>query len=535
VYTESGVYTYQTTNAAGCDSTATLNLTVNYSTAGVETVTACNSYVWHGVEYFASVDTVTYTTVNAAGCDSVVTLNLTVNQCNTTELVACDSYTWNVTGLTYTEGGTYVSGTDTLLLTINHSTAAVDQQEACDSYTWIDGNIYNESNSTATFTLENVAGCDSVVTLDLTVNYTVYNSVVLTAAQSYTVNNHYITESTVFTDTLTALTGCDSIVTYDITIVDTIWYNVNVISDSARGSVTGAGRYEDGALATLTATAADGYRFLAWSDGQSFVSMENPYSFTVTEDVTLTALFRRDFVPDFIDSITFNLAVNDSAMGTTTPAPGIYRYAAGDLATVTAAANEGYHLDYWLVSALGLTDTLREESYSGVLPTNLAGLSISVTAVFAADPVVHTTYNIIGESNDTTMGIVIGSGPYEEGTIATLTAMAKPGHRFVQWSNGETTATIQIYVTEDVTLIATFEPVEGIDDVEIADVEIYAVGRDIFVNGANGRDIYVFDVNGRLIVSQKSAGETAAFRMRDTGVYLVKVGTASAKRVMVMR
>ena len=37
----------------------------------------------------------------------------------------------------------------------------------CDTYTWIDGNTYTASNNTATFTLTNSAGCDSVVTLIL--------------------------------------------------------------------------------------------------------------------------------------------------------------------------------------------------------------------------------------------------------------------------------------------------------------------------------------------------------------------------------
>jgi len=41
---------------------------------------------------------------------------------------------------------------------------------ACDSYMWIDGNTYTASNNTATFTLTNVAGCDSLVTLNLTIN-----------------------------------------------------------------------------------------------------------------------------------------------------------------------------------------------------------------------------------------------------------------------------------------------------------------------------------------------------------------------------
>ena len=46
---------------------------------------------------------------------------------------------------------------------------AIDVQTACDSYTWIDGNTYAVSNNIATDTLTNVAGCDSIVTLDLTI------------------------------------------------------------------------------------------------------------------------------------------------------------------------------------------------------------------------------------------------------------------------------------------------------------------------------------------------------------------------------
>jgi hypothetical protein len=44
-----------------------------------------------------------------------------------------------------------------------------DIQTACDSFTWIDGNTYTASNNSATFTLTNAAGCDSLVTLDLTI------------------------------------------------------------------------------------------------------------------------------------------------------------------------------------------------------------------------------------------------------------------------------------------------------------------------------------------------------------------------------
>jgi hypothetical protein len=66
-----------------------------------------------------------------------------------------------------------MSGCDsvvTLDLTITNSTSGTDTQTACDSYTWIDSNTYTSNNNTATHTLVNVGGCDSVVTLDLTIN-----------------------------------------------------------------------------------------------------------------------------------------------------------------------------------------------------------------------------------------------------------------------------------------------------------------------------------------------------------------------------
>ncbi|MEZ5011723.1 MAG: T9SS type A sorting domain-containing protein, partial [Bacteroidales bacterium] len=44
-----------------------------------------------------------------------------------------------------------------------------DVQTGCYEFTWIDGITYTEDNNTATFTLESINGCDSIVTLDLTI------------------------------------------------------------------------------------------------------------------------------------------------------------------------------------------------------------------------------------------------------------------------------------------------------------------------------------------------------------------------------
>ena len=139
-WTTSNTYKDTLQNAGGCDSVITINLTITGPSTGTDVITACNSYTWiDNNTYTASNNTATHTIVNGAanGCDSIVTLNLTINNTAT--------------------------GTDVIT--------------ACNSYTWIDNNTYNASNNTATHTITNGAanGCDSVVTLNLTIN-TVDNS-----------------------------------------------------------------------------------------------------------------------------------------------------------------------------------------------------------------------------------------------------------------------------------------------------------------------------------------------------------------------
>jgi len=82
-YSTSGTYTATLTNAAGCDSVITLNLTVNLPSATTlnETICSPNSYSFNGQSYSTS-GTYTATLTNAAGCDSIVTLNLTIQSCD---------------------------------------------------------------------------------------------------------------------------------------------------------------------------------------------------------------------------------------------------------------------------------------------------------------------------------------------------------------------------------------------------------------------------------------------------------------------
>ena len=167
----------------GCDRTIRLALTIRPKATGTDTRSACETYDWiDGNTYTVSNNTATYTFTEGAvnGCDSTVTLNLTIkhNTSFTDIRTECDSYTW-IDGNTYNASNntavhhtTNVAGCDsavTLNLTLNQSTSAIDQQVACDSYTWINGTTYNSSTTTPTHTIPNAAGCDSTITLHLTI------------------------------------------------------------------------------------------------------------------------------------------------------------------------------------------------------------------------------------------------------------------------------------------------------------------------------------------------------------------------------
>jgi hypothetical protein len=68
---------------------------------------------------------------------------------------------------------------------------------------------------------------------------------------------------------------------------------VNPVANSEYGYTIGDGLYEEGgkSTATITAVAFSGYKFVSWTKNGVEISTDNPYSFTVTEDVELVANF----------------------------------------------------------------------------------------------------------------------------------------------------------------------------------------------------------------------------------------------------
>lgn len=69
-------------------------------------------------------------------------------------------------------------------------------------------------------------------------------------------------------------------------------YTVTATIDPAgAGAVTGAGQYQEGATATITATPAEGYTFSGWAENGATVSTDESYTFTVTGNRAFVAVF----------------------------------------------------------------------------------------------------------------------------------------------------------------------------------------------------------------------------------------------------
>ena len=210
------------------------------STASIDTAT-CMSYVSpSGLYTWTESGTYLDTLVNAGGCDSVITVNLTIHPNSEVEISAasCDEYTspsglytWTETGV-YADTLTNILGCDSIItvnLTINNTTLNEINVSACGPYTSPSGLYLWEESGTYNDTLSTIAGCDSILVIDLTVSEPSYASIIDTVCQSYLSPSglYTWTETGVYNDTITNMAGCDSIITLDL-IINTVNIDVTI-------------------------------------------------------------------------------------------------------------------------------------------------------------------------------------------------------------------------------------------------------------------------------------------------------------------
>ena len=173
---------------------------------------------------------------SSAGCDSIITLDLTVNPAKTTILhdTICQikdysNYNFNLTNPitgSYHDTLSTIYGCDsiiTLNLTVHPTFNDTIYTQICDNDSVFFGGKYYFIQNIYTDSLKTVFGCDSLSTLNLTVHPT-FNDTIYTQicdADSTFFDGQYYSFGGFYTNAYTTINGCDSILNLQLTVYPT--------------------------------------------------------------------------------------------------------------------------------------------------------------------------------------------------------------------------------------------------------------------------------------------------------------------------
>ena len=231
----SGQYTALLTGANGCDSTAILNLTVLPVQGSVLEATICanETYAFNGLVLN---DAGTYTAVltGANGCDSTVVLTLNVLPTQSTPLSAtiCSNQTYDFEGQEVSVQGIYsailqgVNGCDSIItldLTVLPTAESSFAVSVCDGGTYEFNGIILTQSGTYQAIYEGAAanGCDSIETLFLTIFEAIPPTNLtgaICAGEAYDFYGTSLTAAGTYSAALSSTLGCDSIIVLTLTV-----------------------------------------------------------------------------------------------------------------------------------------------------------------------------------------------------------------------------------------------------------------------------------------------------------------------------
>ncbi len=188
-YNSAGIYYHTLETVHGCDSTIKLNLVQDPSYTYYPIESTCEGgpgFLFDGEYLQPSTYPYTFAYETVAGCDSIYIIQVNESEYNSKNYnvsICATEYTWPSNGHTYYETGVYYdtlhyegSCDSTLILNLelrpSFDTDVVTT--SCDTYHW-KNDEYNvdmifEHSTTYTHHYTNIYGCDSEVTLYLTIN-----------------------------------------------------------------------------------------------------------------------------------------------------------------------------------------------------------------------------------------------------------------------------------------------------------------------------------------------------------------------------
>ncbi|MBE6527313.1 MAG: hypothetical protein E7Z63_06070, partial [Thermoplasmata archaeon] len=211
-----------------------------------------------------------------------------------------------------------------------------------------------------------------------------------------------------------------------------LYSEVSLTVSGTGGAVSGQGSYLIGSYADVTATPLAGWMFVGWYDGDKVMSTDADYTFLVSGDIDLSAVFAQYY--EVYTSVQGEGIIDGGG-----------KYVLDTNAALEAVPAHGYKLARWIVDGVDSSNT------------NPLIVDSSVTVVAVFEPREFTvTATVIGN------GSVSGTGSVVHGGSIQLTAIADPGNTFWMWvldgvESTESTLTIT-NIADDVVVTAKFHP-----------------------------------------------------------------------------
>lgn len=227
--TQSGQYQYKGLTQHNCDSTIQLILTINKNSSGNLNLSVCDSIEILGKTYNIA-GSYQINTLNYNGCDSTINLTLSIlSQKIIENRSSCDSFNWN--NQIYTQSGTYfnkstnINGCDSthqLNLMIHPSFRNNINAQDCKEYFWSSNNTTYYQSGIYQTKYNTTNGCDSTLTLNLTIHPDFEKSDTITTNTTYQwpINQKSYNQSGTYQESYTDINGCDSIFKLLLIIID---------------------------------------------------------------------------------------------------------------------------------------------------------------------------------------------------------------------------------------------------------------------------------------------------------------------------
>lgn len=232
------------------------------------------------------------------------------------------------------------------------------------------------------------------------------------------------------------------------------WFTITFTAGTGGKVSPTSARVQWGGSASSTATANTGYTFSGWSDGTKTATISKT---NIQADASYAASFG---INTYV--VTY---VADTGIASVNPTSQSVEHgsnASGSTATVAT----GYNFSGWYEGSTRVFTTLATGSFGPITGNRTLTAKATIkTFSVTGNPQFKNTDGGTSYTDGTDGGTVSGSGTYNYGSTATLTASAKTGYTFAGWFDSDGTkvsssASLQIAnITASVTRYARFDKI----------------------------------------------------------------------------